>query len=182
MSKPTQKQLADLYHCDQPTISRLKARGVDIHDKEAVRAEILSQAKRPKAWVSGCPWDDKPEQEPVDEHAFDGGVTDDMIRQLESQAVCASDYDAARFARTKIQCLKELMQLKIQARDYVHIGEVEADYIKTGSAVKAGINSMIGILPPMLEGLSAAEMKPKLKAQGYIILQQLAEANNKEHT
>lgn len=179
MSKPTQKQLADLYHCDQPTISRLKSRGIDIHDKEAVRSEILSQAKRPKAWVGGCPWDEKPEQEPIDDTVFDEGVNDKMISNLEQQAIRAMDYDEARFARTKIQCLKELMQLKIQARDYVHVDQVEADNVKSGNGVKAGINSMIGVLPPMLEGLSAAEMKPKIKEQGYIILRQLSDSMSK---
>lgn len=172
MKKLNQKQLAEKYQVDQSTVTRLKKAGVDIYNDDAVRDAILAQPNRPKAWISGCPWDEaKQPSEAFQE--FIQGDTKANIEALERQAMEAIDYNEARFIRTKIQSLKEILQLQILNGDYEHKDEVVSDFTKIGHALKASITAMQSDMPGMLEGLSAAQMKTKIKARGYQLMAEL---------
>lgn len=175
MKKPTIRQLAEMYSVSHPIIASLKKRGVDIYDKEAVRGAILKQLHRPKAWVGGCPWDDKPEAAPVIQP--DGDV-EKLLYELEKQALNAVDYDEARFVRTKIQALKEFKAVQIQERDYISIEEVKADLVRFCTGVKTSLFRLQADLPPMIEGLGASEMQKKIKTKVNEILDQLSDESS----
>jgi len=164
LQKPTQQQLADLYQCDQPTISRLKKKNINIYDAGEVRKAILAQSgRRPKAWISGCPWDDKAENDPrLDQKPLAPGDAENMLIELEARALDAKDYDEQRFQRTKIQSLRELMQFQILIRNFIHKDEIEADMYAMGVGVRAALSKATSDLPSMLHGLSAADMKKTL--------------------
>lgn len=174
MKKLTQKQLADNYRCEQSTISKLKKKGVDIYSAEEIRAALLAQPKRPKHWQNGCPWDDKPEQAPLVADDIDAKDTEEQIKLLEAQALSAIDYTQSRFIRTKIQSLKELLQLRILNSEYEHVDEIAADYTKIGHAIKASALRLQADLPGMLEGLTAAQMKPRIRESAMSLLADLA--------
>lgn len=173
MKKLSQAKLAVLYKVNQDWISRAKAKGVDIYDKHAIRKAMLSQSKRPKHWVNGCWWDDKQEDDPIVTTELNGKSTEDQIKLLEQQALAAQDYDASRFIRTKIQSLKELLQLQILAGDYEHNDKVAEDYTKIGHALKASALRLQADLPGMLEGLTAAQMKPRIRESAMSLLAEL---------
>ncbi|MGB2402840.1 MAG: hypothetical protein ACPIA7_05455 [Akkermansiaceae bacterium] len=173
MKKLTQKELAQIYKLDQSTITRLKKAGVDIHNKDAVRDAILNQPNRPKAWISGCPWDDAPEPSEAFQEFIEGD-TKANIEALEKLAMQATDYNESRFIRTKIQSLRELLQLQILNGDYERNDKVFTDYTIIGNALKAGITAMQSDMPGMLEGLSAAQMKIKIKERGHQLMAELA--------
>ena len=173
MKKLSQAKLAILYKVNQDWISRAKAKGVDIYDKGAVRAAMLSQAKRPPAWSSGCWWDDKPEENPIVSTELNGKSTEEQIKLLEQQALAAQDYDTSRFIRTKIQSLKELLQLQILAGDYEHKDIIAEDYTKIGHGIKAAAMKLQADLPGTLEGLTAAQMKPRIRESALHMLAEL---------
>ena len=173
MKKLSQAKLAVLYKVNQDWISRAKAKGVDIYDKHAIRKAVLSQTKRPRDWVNGCWWDDKQEDDPIVTTELNGKSTEDQIKLLEQQALAAQDYDASRFIRTKIQSLKELLQLQILAGDYEHNDKVAEDYTKIGHALKASALRLQADLPGMLEGLTAAQMKPRIRESAMSLLAEL---------
>ena len=172
MKKLNQKQLAEKYQVDQSTVTRLKKAGVDIYSDDAVRDAILAQPNRPRAWISGCPWDEATEQSKAFQD-FIKGDTKANIEALEQQAIEATDYNESRFIRTKIQSLKELLQLQILNGDYEHKDDVVSDFTKIGHALKAGITAMQSDMPGTLEGLSAAQMKIKIKERGYQLMAEL---------
>ena len=163
MKKLSQAKLAVLYKVNQDWISKAKAKGVDIYDKHAIRKAMLSQSKRPKAWVNGCWWDDKQEDDPIVTTELNGKSTEDQIKLLEQQALAAQDYETSRFIRTKIQSLKELLQLQILAGDYLHKDDVINDLTRIGASVAAAHRQCQADLPAMLEGLTAAEGKKKIR-------------------
>ena len=173
MKKLTQQQLADSYHCEQSTVSKLKKKGVDIYSADAIRTAILAQPKRPKLWVNGCPWDDKPEQAPLVADDIEAKDTEEQIEMLEAQALAAKDYDASRFIRTKIQSLKELLQLRILAGHYEHKDIIAEDYTKIGHGIKAAAMKLQADLPGTLEGLTAAQMKPRIRESALHMLAEL---------
>jgi len=177
--KLSQDKLAVLYQIPQFAVSKLKSKGIDIYDKEAVRKAVLSQASRPKAWVSGCPWDKKPEKVPTVVAKDADDETDAQIEALRIQALAAADYDDARFSRTKIQSLKEFKQLSVLEGDYIHKDDVVADMTKIGFGVGALLEQLTSDLPAMLEGLTAAQMKVKIREASRRIRLALADETNK---
>ena len=173
MKKLSQAKLAILYKVNQDWISKAKAKGVDIYDKHAIRKAMLSQSKRPKAWVNGCWWDDKPEENPIVTPELNNSDTAQQIKMLEAQALAAKDYDDSRFIRTKIQSLKELLQLQILAGDYEHKDIIAEDYTKIGHGIKAAAMKLQADLPGTLEGLTAAQMKPRIRESALHMLAEL---------
>ena len=173
MKQPTQKELSIKYQVDQSTITRLKKNGVDIYDKNAVRDAILNQPNRPRAWISGCPYDDAPEQSEAFQEFIEGD-TKANIEALERQAMEAIDYNQSRFIRTKIQSLKELLQLQVLNADYVHKDEVDYEFTKIGNALKASVSAMQSDMPGMLEGMTAPQMKKRIRERGHQLMAELA--------
>ena len=167
----TQHELAILYQVPQPTIARIKKKGVDVQDRDKFRVAMLGQSKRPAAWVNGCPWDEKPEKDP----ATDIEVEDLDMEQLRKDLMNSEDYDAARFIKTKIGGLKEFLQLSILERDHLPKQEVETDMIRISAGVRAGLNSLRLELPAVLEGFTAAQMKGKIDEKVKSIARLLAD-------
>lgn len=163
---PSQRQLADLYEVSEYAIRTAKKKGVDIHNRDEVRAHFLKGRKRPAAWVSGCPWDEVKMVDDVPERASSYEI--DMIQQVKD----AIDYDEARTLKTKIDSLHKLRQIQIQDRDYIHKDEVTDDMTRIGNGLKAGLLRLQADLPPMLEGLGANEMQKVLQAKIYEMLGQ----------
>jgi hypothetical protein len=167
----TQNELAILYQVPQSTISKIKKKGYDVQDRNEFRAAMLAQNKRPPAWSNGCPWDEKPELDP----ATDIEVEDLDMEQLRQELMNASDYDEARFIKTKIGGLKEFLQLSILERDHLPKQEVETDMIRISAGVRAGLNSLRLELPAVLEGFTAAQMKGKIDEKVKSIARLLAD-------
>ena len=168
---PTQTELAIKYQVNQPTISNLKKAGVDIYSQDEVRATILKQAKRPPAWSSGCPWDEKPEANPD----TDIPVEDLDMERLRRDLLNAGDYDEARFIKTKLEGLKNFMQLSIIEGDHLPRSEVMSDHRRIAAGVSSGLDSLCHELPAVCEGLTAAQMKGKVKLKTDSIKRLLAD-------
>ena len=165
----TIKQIADYHKVSETSIKTLKRKGVDIQDRYAVRDAYLSQQRRPQSYINGhAPWEDPPagieddsEELPEDEAA------------IRDQALKATTWDEARFRWTQLKALKESRQLDILHERYVSAEDVAEDYTRIGFAVKAAMIRLSNDLPPMLEGMSAPQMKKKIREQTIHILAML---------
>lgn len=173
--KLTQNQLAEYYQVGIATIRRAKADGVDIHDRDAFAAHIRTKKKYPPAWVNGPPWeqDEQPNTEQYE-------LTDEE-RELMQQVRDAPNYDVARTLKTKIDSLMGIKKMAILDGDYVHRDEVKADLTRIGAAVAAAHRQCQADLPAMLEGLSAAQSKVKIREYMLRIDGMLADESSKLH-
>ena len=160
MSKPiklTQAQLADEYAVSVATLRRARENGIDVQDREAFKDYILNtKAKRPHAWINGPPW----EQEEQTSNPHQASAEE---RDLMEQVRTATNYDEARTLKTKIDGIHKLRQIEIIEGDYIHKDEVVQDMTRIGAAVQAAHKQCQADLPAMLEGLSAAQAKIKIK-------------------
>lgn len=173
MSQPylTQAQLAADYVCNIATIRRAKADGVDVQDRDAFAAWVKTKSKRPHAWINGVPW----EQEEKQSEDF----ASDEERELMDQVRHATDYDTARTLKTKIDAIHKLKQIEILEGDYIHKEEVISDITRISAAVAAAHRQCQADLPAMLEGLTAAKAKNKIRDYMLRIDGQLADETNK---
>jgi len=156
MSKLTQRQYADKYHVSQYVINKLNEKGIDLDDESAVIESILNQRSRPKQWINGVPW----EQEATDDNPH---LATSAERDLMEQVRTAVNYDEARTLKTKIDGIHKLRQIEILEGDYIHKEEVMADLTSIGAAVAAAHRQCQADLPAMLEGLTAAKAKSKIR-------------------
>ena len=154
--KLTQAQLGDLYRVNPATIARAQKAGVDVYDREAFKAWIFTKKKRPPAWQAGVPWE-------VDELPDDPKYASQEEMELMQRVREAPNYDVARTLKTQIDAIHKLRQIEILEGDYIHKDEVVNDLTRIGAAVLAAHKQCQADLPAMLEGLSAAKAKDKIR-------------------
>jgi len=172
MSKLTQRQYADKYKVSQYVINKLKKKGVDLDDKQAVIDSILNQRSRPEQWINGVPLDG--DEQPSSPH-----LATNEERDLMEQVRTATSYDEARTLKTKIDGIHKLRQIEILEGDYIHKDEVVADMTRMGAAVAASHRQCQADLPAMLEGLTAAQAKTKIREYMLRIDAMLSDETNK---
>ena len=167
----TQAQLADDYNVSLSTVRRAKVDGVDIYDRQAFVDWVYSNKKRPPGWQNGVPWeqDDKPNPH----------MATAEERDLMDQVRNAVNYDEARTLKTKIDGIHKLRQIEILEGDYIHKDEVVQDMTRMGAAVQAAHKQCQADLPAMLQGLSAAQAKIKIKEYMLRIDGMLADETSK---
>jgi hypothetical protein len=172
MSKPSQRQLAAEYQLSPYVVCKLNEQGVDIYDKDAVAKEIMSRRTQPKAWIKGPPWEDEPEKEKPKQTG-----ERDLFKELDQMA--QDDYNGSRTLKTQIDAKHKLRQIAILESEYVHREDVINDMERIARANQAAHKKCSADLPAMLEGLSAPEMKAKIKEYMIKIDTQLSDEMDK---
>ena len=176
MSKPTkltQQQLADDYSVSTATLRRARENGIDVQNRDEFANYILNtKAKRPHAWINGVPW----EQDETEDNPH---LATSEERNLMEQVRTATSYDEARTLKTKIDGIHKLRQIEILEGDYIHKDEVMADLTSIGAAIAAAHRQCQADLPAMLEGLSAAKAKVKIREYLLKIDGMLSDKTNK---
>ena len=176
----TLPQLSSFHKISITTLHRLRRKGVDIQEPQAVADEILSQSKRPQSWESGIPWKDKPA--PVGDTAEtvpDTSTVPQDERSLKAQALSASDYTEARFFWTKLRSLREAKQIDILDQKHIHRDEVIDDMTKIGHGVKSALLRLQNDLPAALEGLTAPQIQGVIKIKVREILTDLSDSTSR---
>ena len=193
----TNRQLEEFYRINARKLASLKKQ-VDVLNPYEVKTKILSQNRRPPNWVNGCPFTDEeaddflvsvgtpgtptmkggqndhPTKQPQKGGAQNGPpVTSDM--SLIDVCESATNYEESRFNLQKARSLKVAHELEVAKGLYISKEEADEDFFRAGSALKASILAMHGELPAVLEGLTAVQMKRKLKDYALNMLQSLSE-------
>ena len=174
MPKLTQRQYADKYQVSQYVINKLKEKGINLDDEAAVVDSIMNQRSRPKQWLNGSPLNADPDTNPH--------VATDTERDLMEQVRNATNYDTARTLKTQIDAIHKLRQIEILEGDYLHKDDVINDFTRIGASVSAAHRQCQADLPAMLEGLTAAEGKKKIREYMLRIDGMLADEGGKLYT
>lgn len=156
---PTQRQLAEEYGVSKYVISQMLKNGVDVYSRDEVKAEIMGRRSRPPAWINGAPWE-QGEKNRVRRDASE--MSDDEL-DLMGRLRTVDNYDEARTLKTQIDGMYKLRQIEIQNREYIHRDEIMNDMMRIGRGLQAAHNKCQADLPAILEGLSAAQMKGKIR-------------------
>jgi hypothetical protein len=178
----TNKQLQDFYKVDARKLARLKKQ-VDVLNPYEVKAKILSQNRRAPNWISGCPFSDEEADDFLVSVGSPGTPTmrvdqnDPPTSDMSLIDICesATNYEESRFNLQKARSLKVAHELEVAKGLYISKEEAEEDFFRAGSALKASILAMRGELPAVLEGLTAVQMKKKLKEYSVNMLLSLSE-------
>jgi hypothetical protein len=181
-------ELEEFYHINARALARLKKK-VDVTNPYAVKAQILSQTRRPHKWINGCPFTDAEADAFLVKHGKSLSQNDNDLQNHDAQtdtgesllerANRAETYDDARFCYTKARALKEARQLHILEGEYMSKENVQADFARLGYALRAGITAMSHDLAPALAGLDEVAVSKKVKIAGVNILKMLGDDASK---
>jgi hypothetical protein len=131
-----------------------KKKGYDLHDIEKLKARLM-ESERPPAGLRSKTADTP--DEPM------SGDLEQQLATLQRDLITASDYETARRIKTKIAGLKELHRTQVEMGQFIPVTESMDAGARAATASKAAWEAIEDDLPPMLEGLTAAQMKKQLR-------------------
>lgn len=157
---------------DRESVRRLQAKGIDLNDLAAVQHAFKQMERSPLSKKS-----DAPDSEGLDDIPFpnDGPLSPEKINErlheLQRELLHATDYETARKVRTQIQGMKDLIKVEVERGTLMLTADAQSAGMAAGVASRGAWEKIAADLPPMLEGLTALQMVPKLRdyARGQCI-------------
>lgn len=112
----------------------------------------------------------------IERSGVSGGAQEleDLVKQVKE----ARTYNDARTLKVQIDALRSGYALEIEQKIHVSCAQVEEDLIRIGAAVKGSILRMEADLPPMLEGMTPAQMQKVIREKTEEILASLSDASS----
>ena len=148
--------------------------GVDVFSDDEIRAKL--------ARIRNIPPTLKPEWMPQVAMVAATPPSDDPteidIEAIISQLASVTDKHQAQTVKTQIDGLLNAYKLREAAGKYVARAKVEEDLIRIGAAVKGSVLRMEADLPPMLEGMTPAQMQVTIRQKVDEVLTTLSEATS----
>lgn len=135
-----------------------KRKGYPLDDPDKLRARVRNQERHPAGLAA-----EQPKAKPEPSPELDAEDVEGQLAQLKTALLAATDYELARVLKVKIDGLKSVLaELRVQGQ-YMPLAECLEGAAMAGAAVKAAWESIEDSLPPQLEGLTALQMKEKLR-------------------
>jgi len=167
-----------------------EAKGYPLDDISKLKRALKNQERQPKAMKQAKKKAAKDSNQPAPTPApedpktpGEGKILDaDLIEleldKLQKELLIAQDYDEARTTKTKISGLREILKELREQRHFIRITEaIEAASI-AAVASKAAWEAIEDELPPQLNGLTAPQMKVKLRDFARMKANELSEIFN----
>ena len=155
------------------TLTSWQKNGVDVFDDDAVRAKLKRMRNIPPTL--------QPEWMPSVTPSIPAPPGDDPtqidIEAIIGQLASVTDKHQAQTVKIQIDGLLNAYKLREAAGKYVARAKVEEDLIRIGAAVKGSILRMEADLPPMLEGMTPAQMQTTIRQKVDEVLSTLSDAS-----
>ena len=154
------------------TLTTWEKNGVDVHDDDSVRAKLARMRNLPPTL--------KPDWHPTVSQSVAAPPADDPtqidIESIIGQLANITDKHQAQTVKLQIDGLLNAYKLREAAGKYVARAKVEEDLIRIGAAVKGSVLRMEADLPPMLEGMTPAQMQVTIRQKVDEVLTTLSDA------
>lgn len=154
------------------TLSSFARGGTDIFDDAQIRAKLARMRNAPPNLKPGWLSQIDPLTEPGDD------PTQIDIEAIIGRLSSVTDKHQAQTIKLQIDGLINAYKLREAAGKYVSRTKVEEDLIRIGAAVKGSILRMEADLPPMLEGMTPAQMQKVIREKTEEILASLSDASS----
>jgi hypothetical protein len=155
-------------------VRKWKAKGYPLDDPEELGRCLWNQERRPKGLKRPKDLESVPAVRP-DVEGLDQEQVEKELRELYEKLRDAEDYEEARTRRTQIAGVKDVLkELREQGR-YILREEAAKSAAVAAMASKGKWEQIEDELPPMLEGLTALQMKEKLRPFARRVIMELAE-------
>jgi DNA-binding transcriptional MerR regulator len=134
-----------------------KTKGYPLDDVAALTAKLRNQERSP------LPKPADPNVSGDSGDALTPDEIDDKIRTLQQLLLDAKDYEVARTIKTQLSGMREIIKVQQERGVLMPTADAEAAGRLAGQASRQAWEKIEDELPPMLEGLTAAQMKSKLR-------------------
>ena len=157
-----------------PTLNSWKRCGVDIFNDDQVRKRISKMRSLPPELKPE--WIPQTAPAPIQPAPSDDPTQID-IEAIIGQLASVTDKHQAQTVKLQIDGLLNAYKLREAAGKYVARAKVEEDLIRIGAAVKGSVLRMEADLPPMLEGMTPAQMQVTIRQKVDEVLATLSDAS-----
>lgn len=147
-------------------VEEWKKKGYPLKDPKALERRLRNQEALPR----GMPKKKakpKPEASTPPETPTEGRIEETRVERelgkLHADLLAAEDYETARTIKIKIEGVKKVLEELREAGRYVLKSETYKDASRAALAVRGELEKLEDGLPPLLEGLSALQMKAKIR-------------------
>lgn len=155
------------------------AKGYDLGNIASLKRSIKNQERQPPAMKQAKKLTAKKkkaeEAKPPEPPPLNPDDVEGELAKLQKDLLVAEDYDEARTIKTKISGVREVLKELREQKNYIRITDAIEAASMAAVASKAAWESLEDELPPQLEGLSAAQMKVKLRAFAQLKSRELSE-------
>ncbi len=164
------------------TVRRLRARGIDLLDPQAVKRALGNQER-----ISG-PIQPKPNQSPprpseTPQPGIPAGPSrpltsaelDERLAALESDLLNAADYQEGRSIRIKISGYRELVRIQKERGHLVDREQVQGEAYQFAAMARTALLQLPGKLIPSLTGLDFPEAHQRAEDFVFALLTELHE-------
>lgn len=153
-----------------------KAKGYPLDDVAALTAKLCNQERSPlpKPTTPAIPGDSG--------DALTPDEIDEKIRTLQQLLLDAKDYEVARTIKTQLSGMREIIKVQQERGVLMPTADAEDMLRVAGHASRQAAEKMEDDLPPMLEGLSASQMKTKIRHYVIAMNRELSEIFDKNET
>lgn len=154
------------------------AKGYDLGNIASLQRSIKNQERQPPAMKQAkklAAKKKKAEGQKPPETPLNPDIVEEELATLQKKLLAAEDYDEARTIKTKISGVREVLKELREQKNYIRITDAIEAASLAAVASKSAWESIEDELPPQLEGLSAAQMKVKLRAFAQLKARELSE-------
>lgn len=139
------------------------AKGYPLNDVDEIRRRLRNQERAPKA-TQPTTAAERPEREGETEaKPLDPLEVERELAKLQARMLAAEDYETARTLRTQIAGIRDVLKELREQGKYILRDVSTSEAMQAGAASRAAWEKIEDELPPMLDGLTAAQMKVKLR-------------------
>ena len=171
--KQTKQQLCKKHDITIDVLNSAQNAGVNIWNDDDLKKHLGSRrhriAKNAKI---------KPETK-QDDKLLANETTEQSIEQIERLLIGSMDIDNIKIYHEKLKALKVGLQVRMQTRELLPVGEVKEDMIRIASAVRSELLRFSNDFSPRLEGLTAAKIQALIHEEMTRILTNLSNAQHK---
>ena len=153
MGWPVTKRMAQMW---------VKA-GYNVNDHVELDRQLRNQERLPKGMPPRKSTSPDQPPPPGDGEGLSEAGVESQLRQMYERLLSVSDYEEARTLRTQMQGIKDILkELREQGR-YILKEDAGKSGAQAALSVRGELEKLEDSLPPILEGLTALQMKSKLR-------------------
>lgn len=171
MAKESQQKIADRlseslgFPVTRDMVRQWVKKGYDIDDVESLRFDLNQQQRVPLGM----------DDEQVDTTPVEASELAAQIEELRVQILAAKDKKTAETIKIKILAMGSIQRQLIEQGKYILKDDAQSAGMAAGVASRGAWEKIAADLPPMLEGLTALQMVPKLRDYARAQCLELAE-------
>lgn len=162
------------WNVTQKMVRDWKDKGYPLDDPQALEKRLRNQERLPKGMPSKKLATQTPQNKPAQSEGLSESAVEAQLRDMYERLLAVTDYEEARTLRTQMQGIKDILKELREQNRYILKETAQAAGAQAAVSVRGELEKLEDALPPILDGLTALQMKNKLREYARSIMLDLS--------